>query len=140
MPLDNIDYGSGQDTMQDVFDKTNLAIDDINTVNTQTIIENVSNVFITLDYKTVNVSLAGYSTSTLASGATLYILPSGVRTTTAYNIGASFSAFVSGGGAAQSSLTFPVNINTQTGVISCMTNMPPSTNLVYGSFSYLKLD
>lgn len=30
MPLTNIDYNPGQDSMQDVFDKTNAAIDDIN--------------------------------------------------------------------------------------------------------------
>jgi hypothetical protein len=47
MPLSNIDYNIGQDNMQDVFDKTNIAIDKINAIDNWLKVEK-ADLFITL--------------------------------------------------------------------------------------------
>lgn len=57
MPLSNIDYGSGQDSMQDVFDKTNIIIDHINNTQIKWAVINIGDWNMdTTDIKSIDIS------------------------------------------------------------------------------------
>jgi hypothetical protein len=98
MPLDEIDYGSGQDSMQDAFDKINAAISHINNGGSGALITLNTDWSGSAAYRLFGsfVYLIGQVSHSAGAGLSLGTLPAGARPTTLrifttiYDAGSSF--------------------------------------------------
>ncbi len=86
--------------------------------------------------RNVTVKFLVDMTGTTTTGSTIFTLPSNLRN--AVSRGSVFIAGVyqAGGGSSQYNLSVAVNINTQVGVATLSTDMPPTTDIIHGQFTY----